>query len=218
MGKTLHYIHDPLCGWCYAAEKLADAASSRAQGHFDVQLHAGGLFPKMRVPEAKRSHIRSADARIREMTGQVFDDAYLNGLLNDPNLVFDSALPIRGVLAAEKIVAGGALTLLKALQRAHYREGLRIVEPATIADIAERIGFERERFIDVFDSITDDELQAHLNSTRDLMHDVGARGFPAFVAQIDGEFQLLPHEHFYSAPDHFADLVSNIFVPHMATK
>lgn len=218
MDKILHYMHDPLCGWCYAAERLTDAVSARGKGQFDIQLHAGGLFPRTHLPAAKRSHIRIADARIGELTGQVFGDPYLHGLLDDPNTVYDSAMPIRGILAADTLEPGGGMAMLKALQRAHYRRGLRIVEAPTIADVAAGIGLNKTQFAAVFDGITDVVLQEHLDSTRRLMHAVGARGFPTFVVQIGNEFQPVPHERFYGDPNAFADLVSNMLAPQGAVK
>ena len=218
MERILHYVHDPLCGWCYAAEKLTDVVSARAQGEFDIQLHAGGLFNRMRLPEAKRSNIRLADARIGEMTGQVFGDAYLNDLLGDPNVIYDSAMPIRGILAADTIKPGSGLAMLKALQQAHYRRGLRIVELTTIADVAEGIGLDKVGFAVAFESLTDAALHRHLDGMRRLMHELGARGFPTFVAQIGSEFHLLPHERLYGDADGFADLVSGILAPGEAVK
>lgn len=212
MERILHYVHDPLCGWCYAAETLTDAVSALSHGQFTIQLHAGGLFPRTHLPDAKRNNIRIADARIGEMSGQVFGEAYLNGLLGDPKVVYDSSVPIRGILAAEKIRTDGGLAMLKALQQAHYRRGLRIAEPATIVDVAEGIGLDKDWFIPAFGSITDAELEKHFDSTRRLMHDVGARGFPTFVAQIGSEFQVLPHERFYGDSDGFSELVSNSLI------
>ena len=29
MEKVLHYLYDPLCGWCYAAEALAEAVTGQ---------------------------------------------------------------------------------------------------------------------------------------------------------------------------------------------
>jgi putative protein-disulfide isomerase len=213
MARILHYIHDPLCGWCYAAEKLTDAVAARAQGQFAIQLHAGGLFARTQLSDAKRSSIRFADARIGELTGQVFGEAYLNGLLGDPDVVYDSAAPIRGILAAQTIKPGSGVAMLKALQRAHYRRGLRIVESATIAGVAEGIGLDKDQFVSALANLGKAELQQHLDGTRRLMHDIGARGFPTFVAQIGGECQVLPHQRFYGDPDGFANLASNILGP-----
>lgn len=209
--KVLHYIYDPLCGWCYAAEALADAAIARDAEGFEVQLHAGGLFARTQLSEAKRDMIRNADARIGAMTGQVFGDAYLNGLLSDPNTVYDSAQPIRAVLAAEELQAGSAPAMLKALQRAHYREGRRIVEEPTLVAVAESIGLEPAAFNAALADVDETELSQHLHSTHALMQQVGARGYPSFVAEVEGQWALLPHDRFYGHAADFADLVSSAF-------
>ncbi|MGL6011675.1 MAG: DsbA family protein, partial [Shewanella oncorhynchi] len=39
--RTLHAIIDPLCGWCYAAAPLLDAA---AKAGFTIKLHGGGML------------------------------------------------------------------------------------------------------------------------------------------------------------------------------
>jgi putative protein-disulfide isomerase len=41
MNAVLHYIYDPLCGWCYGAEPLVFAAS-KVDG-LALSMHAGGL-------------------------------------------------------------------------------------------------------------------------------------------------------------------------------
>lgn len=212
MENVLHYIHDPLCGWCYGAEALADAASNLANDQFDIRLHAGGLFARTKLPEAKRSHIRIADARIGELTGQVFGKAYLGGLLGDPATIYDSAMPIRGVLAANAVKPGRGLSILKGLQRAHYRDGLRIVEFPTIATVAEAIGLDAAQFTTAFDKVTEDVLAKHLENTHRLMHKVGARGYPTFVAQKGDHFEVLRHDGFYGNAQGFSDLVSDILV------
>lgn len=213
MEKVLHYIYDPLCGWCYAAERLVDAAFARAQGRFEVRMHAGGLFANTRLSDTQRRHIRSADARIGELTGQVFGEAYLNGLLNDPGTVYDSAVPIRGILAADRARPGAGPAMLKALQRAHYRDGLRIVEAETVIDVAGRAGLDTMQFVARFERVTDADVQAHMHAARRLMQGTGARGYPTFVAQIGHELTLLPHEPYYRDPEGFAELVGRMLVP-----
>jgi putative protein-disulfide isomerase len=212
MKAVLHYIYDPLCGWCYAAEALTEAVSRHGLGRYGISLHAGGLFARTRLPDAKRHHIRTADARIAELTGQVFGEAYLDGLLSDPGTVYDSAMPIRAILAAEALRPGSGLSMLKALQRAHYRSGLPIVESPTIAAVAATTGLDMAEFTAAFDKLTEDELTRHLESTHRLMHAVGARGYPTFVAQTGAHFEVLPHERFYGDAEGFADLASRILL------
>lgn len=210
----LHYLYDPLCGWCYAAEALIDAAISGAAGRFEVKLHAGGLFERTQLPDAKRAFIRSADARIGDMTGQIFGEAYLQGLLGDPETIYDSAPPIRGILAAQAVKPGSDAAMLKALQRAHYRAGLRIVETHVIVDVAESIGLNAAEFSKAFDRIDNSVLTKHLQDTHTLMRTVGARGYPTFVAQIGEQFGLLPHDRFYGDASGFGELVASVFDGH----
>ena len=210
--KTLlHYLYDPLCGWCYAAEALLDAAISGAAGRFEVQLHAGGLFERTQLPDAKRAFIRTADARIGEMTGQIFGEPYLQGLLSDPETIYDSAPPIRGILAAQAVKPGSDAIMLKALQRAHYRAGLRIVETPVIVEVAESIGLSATEFHEAFDMFDNNVLAKHLQGTHTLMRKVGARGYPTFVAQIGEQLGLLPHDRFYGNAGGFAELVASVF-------
>ena len=39
----LHYVRDPLCGWCYAGEPLVEAA---IDADIAVVLHGGGLWDR----------------------------------------------------------------------------------------------------------------------------------------------------------------------------
>ena len=59
---VLHYIYDPLCGWCYAAGPLIEAA---ANAGVLISLHGGGLFGSpTRVDTAKRNYMRQSDGHI----------------------------------------------------------------------------------------------------------------------------------------------------------
>lgn len=212
MEKVLHYIHDPLCGWCYGASALTEAAASLAPGQFEIRLHAGGLFQRTRLSDANRAHIRSADARIGEITGQAFGQAYLNGLLGDPATVYDSSLPIRGILAADTVKPGSGLVMLKALQRAHYQSGLRIVEMPTIMQMAETSGLDAEQFARAFETIGNNELTEHLKRTHEFMRKMGIQGYPAFVAQVGPHYEQLPHDRFYGNAEAFAEQVARVLV------
>lgn len=214
---VLHYLYDPLCGWCYAAESMIEAASRNAPGKYAIKLHAGGLFSRTHLPDAKRSYIRVADARIGELTGQVFGEAYLNGLLSEPNTIYDSAMPIRGILAAEAVKPGNDLPMLKALQRAHYRSGLRIVELPTIVQVAETIGLDAVTFTAAFERVGEAELTRHLGHTHRMMQEIGARGYPTFVVQTGKHFEVLPHDRFYGDAEGFAERLSSIFSPRDTT-
>jgi putative protein-disulfide isomerase len=199
MTAILHYIYDPLCGWCYGAELLA-AAATRVE-NLEVRLHAGGLWPEpTRLPSEMRSYIQQADARVGSISGQLYGAPYLAGLLLDPTMTLDSRPPIAAILAAEFLVPGQAFPLLRAIQRAHYVLGQRVVETDVLFHLATDLGLDRAAFEAAFRSAP---VDAHIVATQRLMRRIGARGFPTFVLELDGQLYGVPHERYASDPPGF---------------
>jgi putative protein-disulfide isomerase len=199
MSGILHYIYDPLCGWCYGAEPLVTAAATT--DGVALRLHGGGLWPEpTTLPDATRRYIQQADARIASMSGQPFGPAYLSGLLLDATMVLYSLPPIAAILAAQSIVPEKALPMLRAIQRAHYVEGRRVVEHNVLCDIAVECGLEREQFEAALHKAP---AERHIEDTRQLMHRVGSGGFPTFVLEKDGRLSGVPHQRYASDPTGF---------------
>jgi putative protein-disulfide isomerase len=201
MTARLHFVYDPLCGWCYCAEPLV-AAAARVE-NLKLELRGGGLWPEpTRLPEATRRYIRQADAKVAAISGQPFGAAYLDGLLLDPTMTLESRPTTAAVLAAESIAAAKGLALLRGIQHAHYERGLRVVEPEVLGGIAVECGLERAAFEAAFQTV---DADAHIMQTRRFMHQIGAAGFPTFVLQIDEQWFAVPHQQFASDPAGFAD-------------
>jgi putative protein-disulfide isomerase len=201
MNAVLHYIYDPLCGWCYGAEPLVSAAS-KVDG-LALRMHAGGLWPQpTRLPEHTRRYIQQADARIGQMSGQPYGEPYLNGLLLDPELVLESRPVIAAVLAAQALDAAKALPMLRAIQHAHYERGEHVVREDTLKRLAEEIGLDVAAFTQALKTVP---VDAHIAQSQELMNNVGAQGFPTFVLQIGDDWLAVPHSRFASTPDRFAE-------------
>lgn len=201
MNAVLHYIYDPLCGWCYGAEPLVWAAS-KVDG-LALRMHAGGLWPQpTRLPEHTRRYIQQADARVGQMSGQPYGEPYLNGLLFDPELVLESRPVIAAVLAAQAVDPAKGLAMLRAIQHAHYERGEHVVRAQTLALVAREIGLDVAAFTQALQTVPVDE---HIAASQELMNNVGAQGFPTFVLQIGDEWFAVPHGRFSSAPAKFAE-------------
>ncbi|WBV43653.1 DsbA family protein [Pseudoroseomonas cervicalis] len=197
----LHYIHDPLCGWCYAASPLVEAAAAAG---IAVRLHGGGLWDApTALPPAKRAMIAQADARIAGMTGQPFGEAYLQGLLQDPATRFHSRPTIAALLAVPE---AQALPMLRAIQRAHYVEGQRVIETPVLARLAEGLGVAPAEFLPALEAAPVDR---HIETTRGLMQRIGAGGFPTFLVERDGVARPLPHQDCYGNPALFVQRILN---------
>lgn len=204
--SVLHVIYDPLCGWCYAAEPLLQAVRD-ALPELPWQMHGGGLFTATRLPAAQRAMIRQADARIGQMTGQVFGLRYLDGLLADEQTVYDSQPPITAILAAQQLRADCGWAMLQAIQHAHYVHGLRVVEPAVLTDLAAGLDLDPVAFAAAFQALTGGAA-SHIQQTRQLMQQVGAQGFPTLVLQQGAVWRRLPHADHYGSPAGFTALLA----------
>jgi len=208
---TLHYIYDPLCGWCYGAAPLAAAA----RAIMPVIGHAGGMMSganRQPVSTALRNYVMPHDQRIAELTGQSFGDAYFHGLLLDQTAVFDSTPPIAAILAAEAIAERG-LELLARVQTAHYVEGRRIADTEVLDALAAELDLDAAAFTAERERILSQELQLHIAASRRLLAQVGGHGFPSFVLEQDGRLELLDAGQWLGQPDAWRTHLSQYLSP-----
>ncbi|MCP5145201.1 MAG: DsbA family protein [Gammaproteobacteria bacterium] len=207
MTTTLHYIADPLCGWCYGATQLISAAAEIPG--LELKVYGGGLFagPNRRViGREMRDFIMQHDARMAALTGQPLGDEYLNGLLMTGDVVLDSVPPIRAVMAADA-VAGAGLQMFKAIQSAHWMQGRRVAEIGVLREIAGEIGLDLAAFDAAWAAISDEQLMTHMNTARRLLARHHSSGFPTFVLETDGAEQQVDHQPFYGQPQRWVERV-----------
>ena len=199
---TLHYIHDPVCGWCYGAAPLVRAARDVVA----VVAHGGGMMAgpnRQRVSPRLRDYVMPHDRRIAALTGQPFGEAYFEGLLRDDTATFDSAPPIAAMLAADA-VAGRGLDLLARIQRAHYVEGRRIADAPVLVELAADIELDRDAFADALAQATGAATDAHIAASRALLARVGGAGFPTFALERDGAMTVIDVGRHLGKPETFA--------------
>ena len=195
----LHYIYDPLCGWCYAVAPLVKAA----RRVIPITLHGGGMMTGVRrqkiTPEWK-AYVGPNDRQITQVTGQPFGEAYLNGLLNDHSAWLDSEPPTAAVLAAEQVNAAG-LDMLARLYEAHYLEGRRIADEAVVIELAQEVGLDRVAFSEALGKSRGAAVDRHFAESRELLDRSGGRGFPTFVLDRSGTLERLDHAQFLGRPE-----------------
>lgn len=182
---VLHYLFDPLCGWCYGAAPLVQAARQVAR----VVPHGIGLMSGARrqaVTPRLRAFVMPHDARIAQLSGQPFGRAYADGLLRDADAVFDSAPPTAAILAAEAL-AGRGLEMLARLQVAHCR----IAEAAVLIEEAAALGLDASAFEAELSGHSGSVQEAHVSGSRALTAQTGARGVPGLVLDAAGSRELI---------------------------
>ena len=200
----LHFLFDPLCGWCYAS---ADTLRHLAERFADeLEMHPTGLFagPGARQINAEFAHFaRANDLRIASLTGQPFSELYFKQILGDRSLRFDS-LPVSRALTLARGY-GKALEpkLYAALQTARYVDGLDTssseVVAACTADFLGQEGFTADAQA-LLTALTQQEQLANQTSARfteaqALMRKAGATGVPLLLIELDQRM------HAFSGPD-----------------
>ena len=207
--STLHYIYDPMCGWCYGASPLIEAARAVIR----IEAHAGGMMMGAQrrpvTPELRR-YVNEADQRIAHLSGQPFGDGYKHGLLNDAGAVLDSEPPITAILAAEQVASQG-LAMLARVQKAHYVEGRRVAERKVLGDLAEDIGIDRAGFKRAYGDMAGPATREHVIATRALMNRLGATGFPSMVLERDGAYTRVELAPYLGRPDAWLAFLGQYF-------
>jgi putative protein-disulfide isomerase len=196
---TLHYVYDPLCGWCYGASPLVQAARDIVR----VQAHGGGMMAgaaRRTVTADLRQFVMTHDRRIAQASGQPFGHDYFEGLLRDHSAVLDSAPPITAVLAADEL-AGAGLDMLARVQRAHYVEGRRIAEVSVLRGLAAELGLRVADFDSAYEGLQGAATQAHIERSRALLARIGGHGFPTFALERDGQFTTVDISTYLGQPD-----------------
>jgi len=200
MNQQLHYINDPLCGWCYAAAPLISAAAEIPE--LNIQLHCGGLWineHRRPLGKALRDYVKPLDERIQLLTGQPFGERYFNELLLDSSRVLDSEPLIHALLAVEK-AGGSALTMLQRIQQIHYRDGIWTGSIAVLAELAAEQKISAEQFVRAKEQVN---VVAHMNTTQKLMARLGVSGYPSLALQHGDNWQVIALNSFLGKPDAF---------------
>ncbi|MBB6584838.1 DsbA family protein [Ralstonia solanacearum] len=204
---TLHYLYDPFCGWCYASAPVISAIQSLPG--LTIQAHGLGMLSgehtRWMAPDW-RDFVRPHEQRIHALSGQPFGAAYTEGVQERTDVRLDSSPPIAAMLAAESL-AGRGIEMLKRLQVAYYQEGRSIAETPVILELAAEIGLDTTAFAKVFDTVSREQVKAHLETTQDLLHRLQVRGVPAFALDRAGALHLLPFNHYLNRPQRFKENV-----------
>ncbi|KKW69136.1 protein-disulfide isomerase [Lampropedia cohaerens] len=202
MVKILHYVFDPLCGWCYGASPGLNALAGVPDVR--VRLLPSGLFAgsgARAMDDAFAAYAWSNDQRIARLSGQRFTERYRTQVLGNHAQRFDSGLATLALTAVALAAPQRELEALGAIQLARYVDGQDVTQVQTLQallrslDLAEAA--ERLRQPDA-------ELEAanrtRVESAQALLRRFGAQGVPTLVLEHAGGQTLLPSGALFTDP------------------
>jgi len=209
MHKTLHYVYDPLCGWCYGAastlQMLAESTDVK------LQLLPSGLFSgagARNMDDDFAAYAWSNDQRIEQLTGQRFSERYRQDVLANRQQLFDSHPATMALTAVALAEPTREVQALKAIQQARYVDGLDITRLETLAKVLRGLGLENAvAQLAQPDAALTDANNARIAQAQALLQPLGARGVPAFILEKNGQHQLLPSSAAFSHAQRFAEQV-----------
>lgn len=202
MTRTLHYLFDPLCGWCYGASPaIADVIGNPS---LQLVLMPTGLFAgsgARPMDDAFSAFAWSNDLRIEHMTGQRFSEAYHRKVLADRQQRFDSGPATLALTAVAVTAPERELEALQAIQRARYVDGRDVTRAESLAGLLRDLGLQRAAAL-----LTEspepllEAASSRIERARKLMLEVGAEGVPTFVLEAAGQRRLVRVGSLFSSP------------------
>jgi putative protein-disulfide isomerase len=203
MVKTLHYLFDPLCGWCYGA---APAVSGLLEfPGATLKLLPSGLFSgegARPMDDAFAAYAWSNDQRIERLTGQRFSERYRDRILGGRHQqLFDSGPATVALTAVSLTDPAREFEALKAIQHARYVDGSDVISWGALAELLAALGLkEAAARIAHPDADLLDANRARLGRAQALMREFGARGVPTLIVESGAKRWVLDHAAAYSNP------------------
>ena len=204
MPSTLHYIHDPMCSWCWGYRPALAALLAGLPTDVQVVRLLGGLAPDSDapMPAAMQSQLQQIWRHIQTSI---------------PNTRFNfefwarcaprrSTWPAcRAVIAARRQDVVFDRVMTDAIQRAYYLEARNPSDRQTLIALAAEIGADSTAFAVELDAqLTQQILDAEIAQARAL----GVSAFPSLVLTHAGYHWPVPVE--YTDPGATLDTIARL--------
>lgn len=208
--RTLTYLFDPLCGWCYGASPAIASLSDVED--LALELLPTGLFSgagARPLDDGFAAHAWAYDQRIHALTGQIFSERYRTGVLGDRSRRIDSGPATLALTAVALTAPDREFAALAAIQSARYADGLDITAAATLADILTGLGLDgaASLFIEGTEELTVADA-ARVERGRQLMAAHRASGVPTLLFDDGSHRRKLDSEILFSKPGRLAAILS----------
>ena len=192
--NSLVYVGDPMCSWCYGFGVPLHQLLEQLPG-VPLAVVLGGLraYNQEVMPDALKSTLHHHWSEVTKRSGKPFG----TGQFDRDGYIYDTEPACRAVVTIRTHAAEHTLAMYHAIQHAFYAEGRDITQTAVLADIWQAlvdskttgdVDFSRGTFIDAFES---DTIKTQTRNDFAMVQQWGIRGFPALIAVVNGEAQLV---------------------------
>ena len=194
VNDTLHYVHDPMCSWCWAFRPTWHKVLKELPSHINVNYLLGGLAPDndLPMPLETQKYVQDNWIKIQKVVpGTKFN--YDFWTLNEPRR--STYLSCRAVIAAKKQHPDFEVLMIEGIQKAYYLNALNPSNEDTLINIAQDIGLNEELFRQDIKSTEINDLlldQIHTIKT------ISISGFPSLVFVKKNNFKRIKIDYLNS--------------------
>ena len=173
--KTLYYVHDPMCSWCWAFKPTWQKVRAEIDNKVNYRYLLGGLAPDNNVPMGleTQNYIQANWEKIQQVVpGTEFNFDFWR--FCEPRR--STYIACRAVICARKQQPRVEEHFIEAIQRAYYLEAKNPSNKDTLIGIAEKLGLGTKQFAD---DLTSPEVQKILDREITLSQSLGMTSFPS---------------------------------------
>lgn len=200
MNRTLHYLFDPLCGWCYGANALLPYFIQ--DQHLRLNLIPTGLFSAQGARQMTAEFARYAwenDRRIARITGQIFSERYRQDVLGNIAQPFDSGPATLALTAVHLTEPQAEYQVLKAIQHARYVAAQDITQLSVLAEILGLEGMaDAQRLLISQSDTLRHTMASRLGRGRNWLESVNAQGVPTLILEESSGARVIPTSELFA--------------------
>ena len=199
---SLVYVGDPMCSWCYGFGVPLQQLLEQLPG-IPLAIVLGGLraYNQEVMPAALKDTLHHHWEEVTKRSGKPFG----TGQFDREGYIYDTEPACRAVVTIRTHAAEHTLAMYHAVQHAFYAMGKDITQTAVLASIWQElldskqldkrgdvdfsnVDFSKTAFVSAFES---DTIKTQTRNDFAMVQQWGIRGFPAFIAVVNGEAQLV---------------------------
>lgn len=210
--NSLVYVGDPMCSWCYGFGVPLQKLLQQLPG-VPLAMVLGGLraYNQEVMPDTLKNTLHHHWEEVTKRSGKPFG----RGQFDREDYIYDTEPACRAVVTIRTHAAEHTLAMYHAVQHAFYAMGRDITQTSVLADVWNEliesqilgdIKLSRTAFIEAFES---DSIKTQTRNDFAMVQQWGIRGFPALIAVVNGEAQLVANG--YMEVDEMLQRVQQVF-------
>lgn len=168
MPKTLYYVHDPMCSWCWAFRPALNTLIEKLPKEINIIRLLGGLAPDSNIamPNDIREYVLQNWRAIEEKVPETKFNYDFWTKCKPRRSTYPAC---RAVIAARKQNSKFDIAMTLAIQKAYYLQARNPSDYETLIELAEEIGADKIKFSeDVVSQETDKILKEEIQQFESL--------------------------------------------------